>query len=208
MDGPLSTSATVALQPFCESDPIVRRRVELPRSGGFDVAVSQIEPAGRGVIGSGRCLNYHQSGVQTLEPSFNLVQEDGSATCPLPGGIDRDPVEIPGAIGRRCRTVAGKAGQLVFRGEGAEEGIVGADWRSDRVRGNCIMRARRRVERRIEKLERDFHFLLSEELAGAEDPADAVAMARRKRADSDYGVQLVPERRSARGQSSATLIAG
>jgi hypothetical protein len=33
-------------------------------------------------------------------------------------------------------------------------------------------------------------------------------MARRKRADSDYGVQLVPERRSARGQSSATLIAG
>lgn len=208
MDGSLSSSATVALQPFCECDPIVRRRVELPRSRGLDVAVSQIKPASRGVIGSGRCFNYHQSGVQSLKPSFNLVQEDGSAARPLPGGIDRDPVKIPGAIGRRCRTVAGKAGQLVFRGEGAEEGIVGADWRSNRVHCNCIMCATRSVDRRIEKLERDFNFFLSEELARSENTADAVAMARRQRANPNYGAQLVPERRSARGQSSAALTAG
>ena len=197
----------MALQPFCESDPIVRRRVELPRSGGFDVAVSQIEPASRGVIGSGRCLNYHQSGVQSLEPSFNLIQEDGSTASPLPPRINRDPIEIVRAV--RCGrwTIAGQAGQLVFRGEGAEEEIIGTGWRSHRARGFCILRASCRPERRIEKLESDVDFLLAKQLVRMEDLADAVAMSRRETAHADYG-QLVPESNRARGQSSAALTAG
>ena len=185
MGGSLSSSVTAALQPFCESDPIVSRRVELPRSRCFDVPVPQIKPARRRVIGSGRCFHYHHSGVQSLKPSFNLIQEDGSATRPLPLSIDGDPIEIVRAIGRGRWTVAGKAGQLVFRGEGAEEGIVGAGRRSDRVRGVCILCARRFSECRIEKLERDIDLLFTKQLARAEDFTDAVAVARRKRADAN-----------------------
>ena len=208
MGGSLCPSAAAALQPFCESDPIVRRRIELARPRGFDVAVPQIKPAGSRVIGSGRCFCYNQSGVQSLEPSFNLIQEDGSATRPLPLRIHRDPIQIVRAVGCRRWTVAGKAGQLVFRGEGAEEDIIGAGWRSHRFLHFCIMRARRHTERRIKKLECDFDLLLAKQSIRVEDLTDAVAMARRKRASADYVVQLVPERRSARGQSSAALTAG
>jgi hypothetical protein len=111
MGGSLFPSAAAALQPFYESDPIIRRCAGLALPGV--VAASQMESARGLVIESGRCFHYHHAGIRSLWPSFNLI-EDGSATRPL-------------------WTVAGKAGQLVFRGEGAEEGMFGADWVSDLV---------------------------------------------------------------------------
>src|SRR5215208_1083862 len=117
-----------ALQPFCESDPIIRGRVEIARPRGFDIATAGVESARVLVVGSGRCFDDHHSGVQSLEPSFNLIQEDGSASGLLRGGMHCDPVEIESAIRAGRRPVAGKTGQLLFRGEGAEEEIVGAGW--------------------------------------------------------------------------------
>jgi hypothetical protein len=87
-----------ALQPFCVSDPIIRRRVEIARACGLDVPSLDVESARASVVGSGRCFNYHHSGVQSLEPSFNLIQEDGSASGPLHGWIDGDPIQIVRAI--------------------------------------------------------------------------------------------------------------
>jgi hypothetical protein len=69
-----------ALQAFCESDPIIGGRVEIARSRRFDVATPEVETPRVLVVGSGRCFDYQQSGVQSLQPSFNLIQEDGSTT--------------------------------------------------------------------------------------------------------------------------------
>src|SRR5215212_6751843 len=110
-----------ALQAFCESDPIIGGRVEITRSRRFDITTAEIEPARVFVVGSGRCLDNQQSGVLSLQPSFDLVEEDGSASGSLRRRMHRDPVEIVGAISARRWAVAGKAGQLLFRGEGAEE---------------------------------------------------------------------------------------
>src|SRR5689334_7613229 len=105
-----------ALQAFCESDPIIRRRVEIACSRCLGITTAGVKPARVLVIGSGRCLDYNQSCVMSLQPSFNLVQEDGSASGSLRRRIDRDPVEIIRSIGARRWTVAGKAGQHFFRG--------------------------------------------------------------------------------------------
>ena len=211
MGGSLSSSAAAALQPFCESDPIVRRRIKLPRPCSFDEAMPQIKSTRGLVVGSGRCFCNHHSGVQSLEPSFNLVQEDGSAAGPLPRRIHRDPIQIVRAVRRGCWPVAGKAGQFVFRGEGAEEGIIGAGWRSTRFCGGGVRRTGRRTGRhtegRIEKLECDVDLLLAKQPVRAKDLGYAPAMSRRERAHADYG-QLVPESSRARGQSSAALTAG
>src|SRR5512133_2194886 len=125
-----SEGRDAALQPFCVSDPIIRRRVKITCPRGLDVPSLDVESARASVVGSGRSFDYHHSGVQSLEPSFNLIQEDGSASGPLYGRIDGDPIQIVRTISARCWSVAGKAGQLLFRGEGAEEEIVGVGWRS------------------------------------------------------------------------------
>ncbi len=208
MVGPLSMSATAALQPFCESDPIVRRRIKLPRPGGLDEAMPQIKSTRGLVVGSGRCFCNHHSGVLSLEPSFNLVQEDGSAAGPLPRRIHGDPIQIVRAVRRRRWAEAGKARQLIFRGEGAEEEIIRAGWSSHRARGVCSIRAACRAKDRIEKLESDGNFLRAKQLVRPEDLADAVAMRKGEHPHADYGPQLVPDSRSARGQSSAAFTAG
>src|SRR4051794_31217533 len=87
-----------ALQPFCVSDPIIRRRIEITRPCGLDVPSLDIKSARASVVGSGRCFDYHHSGVESLEPSFNLIQEDGSASGSLHGRIDSNPIQIVGAI--------------------------------------------------------------------------------------------------------------
>src|SRR4051794_8781544 len=117
-----------ALQPFCECDPIIGRRVKVPRSCRFDVTAPDVKSSRVLVIGSGRCLDNDESCVLSLQPSLNLIQQDGSASGALRGGIDGDPIQIVRSISARRRPIAGKASQLLFRGEGAEEEIVGGGW--------------------------------------------------------------------------------
>src|SRR5678816_2920136 len=83
-----------ALQAFCESDPIIGRRVEITRSGRLDIPAAEIESARVLVVGSGRSFDYQHSGVLSLQPSFDLIEEDGSASGPLRRRMHCDPVAV------------------------------------------------------------------------------------------------------------------
>src|SRR5512141_112490 len=211
-----------ALQAFCESDPIVCRRVEVARSCRLDITAADVEPARVLVVGSGRCFDYHHSGVQSLEPSFNLTQEDGSASGALSGRIDCDPVEIVSAISAGRGPVAGKAGQLLFRGEGAEKEIVGAGWSVVKKSWCCALYCERRSKNFIEELDCNIDLLFAKDFRSHEnvthsrpvccgEVADKNSRARRRdrllrrephHVDDTARRASIPERRSERCHSS------
>ena len=193
-----------ALQPFCVSDPIIRWRVKITRPCGLDVPSLDVESPRASVVGSGRCFNYHHSGVQSLEPSFNLIQEDGSASGPLHGWIDSNPIQIVRTIRARRWSVAGKAGQLLFRGEGAEEEIVGGGWSSHYFLLRCSICATGRSEHGIKELDSNIDLLAPKNTSGFENLRDSRTVLRRHVADEDSH-QLVPDKRSARCQSSGDV---
>ena len=193
-----------ALQPFCVSDPIICRRVEITRTCSFDIPATDIKSTRVPVVGSGRCFYHYQPGVLSLKPSLNLIQEDGSASGPLRGRIDGDPIQIVRAIGAGRWSVAGKAGQLLFRGEGAEEGIIGDGWRICTVAGVCSICATRRRKNGIEKFECNVDLFAPENTSRFENRADSRTILWRHFADKNSH-QLVPDRRSAAFQSSGDV---
>src|SRR5688572_17980615 len=79
-----------------------------------------------------------------------------------------DPVEIVCAVRAGRRPVAGKAGQLLFRGEGAEEEIIGAGWSIT-----------------VEQLERDLDFSSAEDTGRHDYIANTIAIPWCHIADED-----------------------
>ena len=174
-----------ALHTFCECDPIIGRRVEIARSRRLDVPTPEVESPRVLVVGSGRCFDYQQSGVQSLQPSFNLIQENGSASRALRGWMHCDPVEIVRAIRSGRRPVAGKASQLLFRGEGAEEDIVGAA-RSVVVKSSCTTLYSERCSKHlVEQLDGDVDFIFTKDFCRHENVTNPRSIFRRHVADEN-----------------------
>src|SRR6185503_15151568 len=160
------------IQPLRINHAIISRRVKIPEHRRLDVPPRLVKTTRRRIVTARRRLDHDQSRFPLPQPPLDFVEQLRTAALALKIRMDRDPVEIVGAIRSRCRAIADVSDELTLARERPDKLVI------RHAVARIVRRAgRSRREGLVEQLERDRDLVVAKDGCRVENLTNAIAMA-------------------------------